>query len=193
MQFKNNLKLRAIYLVDMKTFVMALDEGTIIQVDATVIAGVLILLTVSSLSPENLHKGPPQFLDALGGIYSATSIVILPFALSAILAIITKFWLDSLHYANRIKPLLQNKINDLNKKIESENNIKIKNNLEKELKKIERRLDKIKKKDPKFDELREETDRWNGQLASLVCMTLGFMYLIFIMFAIAQSGAPIRT
>lgn len=190
-EFENQLKFRGNYIVDLGNNFVALDEGIVIQIDATVIAGVLILLTISSLSPENLHKGPPQFLDNIGGIYGATSIVILPFAISAIAAIFNKLLPESLEYVIRFKPLLQNKIDHLNEKMKHEKDIKIKNKIEKELKKIEERLGRIKKREP-IDELKEETNRWNFRIASLVAMILGFIYLLFIMFVIAQSGAPIH-
>lgn len=182
-----------IYLVEVENVVVALDEGIIIQIDATVIAGVLILLTISSLSPENLHAGPPSYLNAVGGIYGATAIVIGPFAFSALMAIATRGWQENVEYSKKIKLLIQNKINALNEKIPQEKDVQIKNKYEEELKKLKKRISKIDERLEKYDELKVETDIRYGKNTSLATMGLGFIYLIYIIFIIATSAIPIHT
>jgi hypothetical protein len=63
---------------------MVLDDNTLLQTDATVIAGVLILLTIYSLKPG---KSPESRRERFTNTFVAIAIVtvIIPFSVSAIL------------------------------------------------------------------------------------------------------------
>jgi hypothetical protein len=66
---------------------MVVDNNTLLQVDATVIAGVLILLTIYSLKPRIVGKPPEsrqaRIMDFIIAVMIVT--VIIPFSISAMM------------------------------------------------------------------------------------------------------------
>lgn len=160
-----------------------MEDGTVIQVDATVVTGVLILLTISSFATTQPTE--PSFFDGIGGINGATAIIIIPFAISAIAVIRVKSLQHIFEYKNAHKPLLEKKIEKLQNELEQEHDEGLKRKLRKKLNGCEKYLKKLEKQIAKYDEesfhKKQEFTRW----LSFLFAGLGFAYLIMVIIFIA--------
>jgi len=163
---------------------MDLGEGTIIQINATIIAGILILLTISGIDPQSQTKS--TFLDQVGGIYDATAIVIFPFAISAIIAVIAAYFHESFAETIRFKELRENKIQKL-KDLSISLDDKSRRKIEKEIENLEEKLTRVNKYLRTFDEERCYTYFINARLTSLIVLMAGFAYLIVVIYGIAWN------
>ena len=165
---------------------LAIDDGIIIQVDATVIAGVLILLTISFFAPGSSTE--PSFLDGIGGINGATAIIIIPFAASAIAVYRYRSIQHIFEYRQNHKPLLEKKIEKLQNELKQEKDENLKNKFKKKLNNCEKDLKNLEKKLSKHDEesfhKKQEFARW----LSLFLAALGFSYLVFVVIVIALGN-----
>jgi len=164
---------------------LVLDEENIIQIDATVIAGILILLTVSSFASETQTK--PTFLDALGGINDATAIIITPFAFSAIISISMAFSHESYQDLEKLRALRESKIERLKMQFNEEKNSKNKNKIERKIKKLQKKVEKAKKKMLNYDEESRETEYRTWRARNFASMIIGFVYLLIVIMGIAFS------
>ena len=163
---------------------MDLGEGTIIQINATVIAGILILLTISGVDPQTQTKSP--FLDNLGGVYDAAAIVILPFTASAVVAVVAAYFRESFSETTKLKELREKKIKQLKEQLKS-NDEKSKRKTENEIKKLEIKLERANKYLQKYDEEKCYHYHISGRITSLLLMVFGFFYLIAVIYGIAWT------
>ena len=154
--------------------ILTLDDSTIIQTDATVIAGILILLTLSSFGDI---KEIPSILDSIGGFEGATALVVVPFAVSAITISVRHSYVKGIEYRSARRDLLMKKIENITKSNSSSHEMKFRN----ELNKYRKKLNVIQRRIEKHNEITVQSWIMTLELLSLSFMMIGFVYLIIVM------------
>lgn len=162
---------------------MDLGDGTIIQVNSTIIAGILILLTISSASEQSLTQS--LFLSKVAGIYYLTAIIILPFAVSAVLAIIATLFRDGFANKSQLIKLRQDKLSKLKQDLCNTNDTTLQEKIRKDLEKLEKKVNWFNGYFFNYDEEQFQTKIMGYRTVSLAMMIIGFCYLTVVMFWLA--------
>lgn len=160
---------------------MGLDSGSVLQINATVIAGILVLLTISSFA-EQAHSDRIKLDTEINKFKNISAIVIIiPFALSAVLTLYGRFHkiIHLTRYSLYIHRKHTESLHDLQMKLKGSQSVLEDSVIQEQIEQLEKKYEKER------SDLMLSHEFDNPSPFSIICMIVGFGLIVALLSAMS--------